>query len=530
MTSLFHVAQPSSFETRPRRALGEAHAAWAGKATLLGRLARWRIAGVLLASAGLSVSGAAAPTLSLDEAIALALQHNQRIKVSSFSPGIGRANVLAEYGRFDPALTFNRSYSENALPPGSDLPSGGVLLSSQLIKTDDYGVTLNGLTPWGLSYQVGATALNQRGTFNQFSNNYVTFGGVTITQPLLRGFGFGANLADLRIAKANRAISDWDHRQTVIDVVTDVTIAYENLAEAREGLVIAQGSRELAAQLVGDNEKRNKFGSIADADVTQARARMAERDEQVLFASRAVHDAENRLRQLTGETVSGADGPELTIEPLTAVATPKVDGAAALRQALELRPDYQAAKLGIAGRRATNAAARNGLLPRVDFIGSYGYNGNDSNFAASRAQVRNRDFRAYSAGVVVSVPLTYAESRGRARAAKLALQQSEADLVRLEQDIALDVASAIGQLETTAQRVAATTKAYDLAQQALDAEQKRFRAGTSSTFFVLQLQEELVLVQSNRVRAIADECRAVANYERETGTTLAAHHLMVTAN
>lgn len=481
-------------------------------------------------AAGLTLSWCSAATLSLDDAIALALQHNQRIKVSSYNPGIGKANVLEEYGRFDPALTFNRSYAEDALPAGSAVPTGGLLFSNQLIKEDDYGLALNGLTPWGLTYQVGATATNQRGTFNKFTNQYVTFGGVTVTQPLLRGFGFATNLADLRIAKANRGISDWDHRQTVIDVVTDVTVAYDDLAEAHEELTIAQGSRDLAAQLVGENEKRNKFGSIADADVTQARARMAEREELVLVAERAVRDAENHLRQLTGETVVGANGPAVAIDPLTPIDPPSVDGAAALRQALELRPDYQAAKLGIAIRQARHAVARNGLLPRVDFVGQYGYNGNDSDFPTSRAQVRNRDFRAYSAGVVVSVPLTFAEGRGRARAAKLALQQSQADLVRLEQDVALGVAAAIGQLETTAQRVAATTKAYDLAQQALDAEQKRFRAGTSTTFFVLQLQEELALVQSSRIRAVADERRAIANYQRETGTTLQTHHLTVTEN
>ena len=158
---------------------------------------------------------------------------------------------------------------------------------------------------------------------------------------------------------------------------------------------------------------------------------------------------------------------------------------------------------------------------------SYGYNGIDPSFAASRAQVRDEDHRAYSAGLVVSVPLTFTEGRGRVRAAKLAQQQSEADLVRLEQDIAVSVANSIGQLETAVQRVEATTRAYELAQQALDAEEKRFRAGTSSTYFVLQLQEQLAAAQSSQVRAIADQRRAIALYEREIGTTIASHALTV---
>ena len=126
-----------------------------------------------------------APVLTLDEAIARALRNNQRIKVSDFGRGIGRANVVAEFGHFDPAITFRRSYSESE----SELITVGNI--SALTQTDDYSLALTGLTPWGLSYQLGGQSENQRGTYNQFSNNFVTFGGLSVTQPLLRGFGFG---------------------------------------------------------------------------------------------------------------------------------------------------------------------------------------------------------------------------------------------------------------------------------------------------------------------------------------------------
>ena len=80
--------------------------------------------------------------------------------------------------------------------------------------------------PWGLNYSVGGSAENQRGTFNRFTNEYATFGGVNFTQPLLRGFGFGANLANVRVARANRSISEWQYRQTLLDTVTNVINAH----------------------------------------------------------------------------------------------------------------------------------------------------------------------------------------------------------------------------------------------------------------------------------------------------------------
>ncbi len=459
---------------------------------------------------------ASAAPLTLDAAIQLALQKNQALKVSEFTPEIARANVLAEYGRFDPAITFRRTYSEG------ESAITRTPLTVGINQADDYSISLGGLAPWGMTYSLTASADNERGTFrpNGFADNFNTFGGVSITQPLLRGFGLGANLAGLRIAKADRGIADWQHRQNVIDTITSVIFAYNNLAQARENLRIALLARELAMKTLQQNEARNRVGAISDADVIQARSTAASRDDQILLAEQAARDRENELRQLVGETTFFLSGPELEIEALPPAVPLTVDIAADLKKAYELRPSYQAARLGITKRRASSALAQNQLLPRVDFVGSYGYSGMDRDFGTARAQVRDQDVRAYSAGVVVSVPLTFAEGRGRSRAAKLALKQSEADLARFESDIAVDITSAAGQLETTRKRVATNRTALDLARQSLDAEEKKINAGTGSTFLVLQAQGILVQVERAYVAALADQRRALAAYEREIGTTL----------
>ena len=332
---------------------------------------------------------AKAAPLSLDDAIKLALEHNQRVKVSAFSPEIARANVLTAYGAFDPALTFRRTYSE-AETPGALTP----FTRRPLTQDDNYSLSLDGLMPWGMTYSLGATADNPRGTFNSFANNYTTFGGVSLTQPLLRGFGFGATLSNLRVAKANRGISDWQHRQTVIDVVTNVIFAYNNLQQARENLRIARLSRDGAAQLFDENEKKLKVGATSDAEVIQAHARVANREESVLFSERSVRDVENQLRLLLGETAFRTDGPDFEIVELAPATDITVDPAADVKKSLDQRPDYQAARLGLTIDRANLAAAQSALLPRLDFVGSYGYGGNSRDFRTARDQVRDEDARA----------------------------------------------------------------------------------------------------------------------------------------
>src|SRR5690606_34601306 len=124
----------------------------------------------------------------LEDAIRFALEKNPQIRVDDYSRSIARANLLAERGRFDPAITFERSYREV-----SSLAASNVIIAD-LIKTDIYSIGLEGTTPWGMSYRIGGQAQNQRYPQTGYTDNFASTGIVGITQPLLRDFGFSTNL------------------------------------------------------------------------------------------------------------------------------------------------------------------------------------------------------------------------------------------------------------------------------------------------------------------------------------------------
>ena len=494
------------------------------------RLSGFLLSAILLAPAfALAADAPAAPSapppLTLDEAIRLALAHNSNIKVQSFSRDIARANVLTAYGQFDPSLNFQRSYSQSD-NPALAAPDTGLRSPATFTQTDNYSLSLNGLLPWGLGYSLGGSAINQRGNYNAFRNNYDTFGGISITQPLLRGFGLGANLSGIRLAKADRNIADWTFRQLAINTVANVIVAYDELAFARENLRVSLGARDRVAQLLVENEKRAQVGTLSASDVIVTRAQVAIAESAIPSSERYVQASENALRQLIGEkNFAFAGTAPLVIEPPAPAEFVTVTSATALQIAYALRPDYQAARLGVKKGRIGDTAARNQLLPRVDFVGSYGYNGNDDSFATSRQMVRNEDYRAYSAGVVVSVPLTFAQGRGQAHAARLALRQAEENVVRVEQQIAVDVANAAGQIEATQKRVQTARIALDLARQALDAEMKKMQAGTSNTYFVIDRQDRFSASELTLYRALTDHHQALALYDEALGRTLERHHI-----
>lgn len=481
---------------------------------------------IFLSPLALADEAAPAP-IDLSEAIRRALALNYSIQVSGFDASIAAAGVQQALGKFDPVLAAEINQARSEDPQLVDIGTG-IRPPATVSESTDYDLSLRGQLPWGMTYSLGASSLNSRGTFNLFADNYQTFGGVSATQPLLRNFGFGPTLATIRIAQTNRSIGEWEFKGAVIDTITRVVFAYNELNFAKAILRSAHRSRELAASLVDENEKRFKVSSMSEYDVETARSRLANREEAILIAVRRVRDAENLLKQLISDTRT----PELLAAPIDIQPAPLppvvvVDAAADFQVALANRPDYRQAQLSLKRDDINFRLQRNQLLPRVDLVGSYGYAGYDADFGGSRRQVTDRDNLAYSYGVAVSIPLTFTAERARYRAAKLTRRQSETELRRIEQDIVVRVGNAAGQIETTQRRIEAAKRARLLAQQTLDAELKRLRAGRSSTFFVLQQQEILSSLEVSESRAQTDYLNALAEYDRQLGLTLDRRNISI---
>ncbi|MES1168722.1 MAG: TolC family protein, partial [Oleiharenicola lentus] len=276
----------------------------------------------------------AGEVLTLDQAIQMALAKNFSIKVSGYNASIAAAGVTEALGKFDPILSGSYTHAENRNPLLTF--SAPNVRDETRDQTDSYEAGVSGLVPWGLTYKLGGTTTNYRGTFNGYADNWDSFAGVSATQPLLRDFGFGATLASIRIARTNRSISDWQFRQSVIDTVTQVIRTYHELNYANAFLRSALRSRELATGLLTENEKRYKIGSMSEYDVTFARSNVAETEETILLAQRQVLDTENFLKQLiSDDRTTGLLSLRLVIETPAPAPIVVVDPAADFRIALD---------------------------------------------------------------------------------------------------------------------------------------------------------------------------------------------------
>jgi len=475
--------------------------------------------------------------LTLTGAIRMALEKNFQIRAERYTPKIAKAKQLSASGKFDPVAEISATYDENNQElrslnneletptpvPGGDLPD--LYARTSGLEVDS---TVGGLTPWGLTYDVGASTT--RNTDSRLTNDkYNSFFGINIAQPLLKNFGTDVNLAQLRIARADRAISEWTLRDRIIQVVTDTVNTYCELYFATENLAVEERSRDLAAQLVRDNLKRAEIGVMSPLDVMQARADFAAREERVLVAQRAMLDNENFLKQLVTNEVFGVLDTRLKIGSLPDLPGAKADKEKDFPMAFQVRPDYRQALLELQKRQINVVYARNQALPRLDLVASFGVNGIDTSLADSIQRVSGQanNNLAWTMGVVGSLPIPNREARGLLEAGKLETARALVELKRLEQAILVEADNAAGQIDTTQKRIEATRAAREFAQMTLEAAQARLASGTTTTFEVLQFQRDLAAAEISELRARADHIRAIAAYARATGLTLDRNRIAI---
>ena len=321
-------------------------------------------------------------------------------------------------------------------------------------------------------------------------------------------------------------VSEWSLQQRAIDILTETVRVYNELHQAHENLRVAERSRALAQQTLDDNIKRADIGVMSPLNITTARAEVAAREEGVIVAIREVKDNENFLKQLVTNDLEPMLAVQVEIEPPPSAAF-RADVPAGIAEALQNRPDYRKAVIDLENRHITLAFQKNQALPRLDLRGSLDLLGFDNDIGTSITRLAEDRRTAWSVGAIFSVPLFNRTARGEANAAKLSAAQGIIDLQRIEQQIVVDIDNASGKIVSSRQRIASTSESSKLARESLDAGEERLKAGTGTTFEVLELQKKLIEAETAQLRARADYNEAVNTYHNKTGVTLRIYRVSV---
>lgn len=505
-------------------------------------------------------------SISLEEAIESALQHNFDIQVERYNPEIARYNLGLAYGGYDPVASLVGQHSYNQSPGGID--AQGRTYFGNESESDSFRAGVSGLLPWtGLNYSLAGNAsdsvvtspgvtlvnpatvtpilatninnpsevfiLGYETNYTQVSSrvtredSLAQAGAMTLSQPLLKNFWIDPTRANIQVAKNRIKFTESALRFQFMVTIYNVEQAYYNLIRARENVKTSETALQLAERLLWENRKKVEVGQLAPLDEKQAESEAASRRADLLTTQRLLDTQENTFKGLI--TDDYRKWHQVRVIPAeNLVAVPQViDLQRSWDIALQKRPDLVQARLDVQRADISLRLYKNQLLPSLDVIGQYGYAGRGQEFAGAFGNLQTQDNPFWYYGAQVSYPIGSRTARNNYKISKAQKEQNQLVLKQKEQTVMIEVDDAVKLVQTSFERVEATRQARLFAEAALDAEQKKLENGKSTSFFVLQYQRDVTTARYQEIGALADYNIAMAQLAFQEGASLERHKLNV---
>lgn len=469
--------------------------------------------------------------LSVREAVALSLNHNLDIEVARYQPWIEEQNVLSTLGAWD-HVVYGSASRGRSVSPGTSSLSGASRLEDEN-KSVEAGIRKT--LPMGASYDlfVSGRYFRSNNAFLLENPLYTEAAGIGANLPLLKGGSTAANTATLVIARNTRDGSIDAFEKTVSDSVFAVIQAYADLVFAIEERKVKEQSVEVAARLLEDNRRKFDRGLASRLDVTQADAGVAAQQEGLLTAEAAVLNAGDRLKRLVDPVLLSAEADLLPVEKpgvQQGVLEERAATEKALEQARRARPEFRQIQRQKSSQDAVIVRAENDRLPRLDLSGSASVTGTEGTFSSAFREADGLEFFDLSAGLVFEWSFEGTAARGAAQRAELERRRLVLQERNLENQVLVEIREAVRGIKTNEKRIEATRRARVLAEEQLDGELTRNQQGLSTTFRVLDVQEDLAQARTNELKALIDYHLSRYRLQQASGILLAEQSILIKEN
>ena len=512
-------------------------------------------AGALVASSipAVRAQDADGVPMSLSECLSQALDNNLDLAIAKQDPKIANYGVTFQKAAFDPLLSAGlshgavRSHTERVL---TFYPQPPFQTSFETRSVSDNGnVSVTQRLNFGASYTVAAQANTSQPNSVDVTDNLgnllyndnlgrpKSWGySINFTLPLLRGLGKTVNQAQILIAKHDLSMSDRELQRRAELTVQAAINAYWDLLASRKAQEVAEQALKLSQDLYDLNKKKVDVGTLAPIEITQAEANVASNVEGVLRTKLAVKNAEDNLRRvlavpehdpLWNKTILPTETPYS--EPTT------VDQDAAMTTALDRRAEVANAREQIEISKLDEKVAHDGVKHQLDLVADWRRTHAESpetitNHPPAVPQTYSfnpvsRTSPDWTLALRYSYPIANRAAKSNYASAQLNTEKSQITLESITQDVRVEVLQSVRTVETDYERVVAARKNVELQQKKLDAEQKKFENGMSTSFEVFTFQTDLRNAQLSLIQAMLDYNKALADLERAKGTLLEAKGL-----
>ncbi len=416
---------------------------------------------------------------------------------------------------------------------------------------------------WGTNLSVGfnnthTTTNSPTSTYTPFLSSGFQF---RLTQHLLQGFGFASNTRFIRIAKNDREISDVAFRLQTITTVDQIENMYWDLVFAYENVRVAQENISFAQKTLSDTQKQVQIGTLAPIEVVRAQSTVATDQQQLTVAQTNLELQQLLMKNALSRTLVDprlADADVIPTSTMQLPATePVIPTQDLVNDALSHRPELAEARISLTNTTISNKAIRNSMLPTLDLYGYYGGTGIGGNLNAGLPICTPQDIQQGSffcfdptraappfrnggpvgygntlsqlvdssspdkgIGITLSIPIRNRANQALQVRGELEYRQAQMRLQQIENQVRIEVRNAQFAVQQNRASVNSAQAAVELARQSLDAEQKKYALGASTSTLVLQNQTALAQAESTLVSASASYEKSRVELDRATGLLL----------
>lgn len=472
--------------------------------------------------------------LSLSDAVFLALANNTEIQIDQTQIDTAKSAIESARTPFDPSISgaFNTqrstqsSFSQAAIAP--------TLSGLQQIFQLGYSQTLE----IGTSVQtyVNATKFSSNNSFGSINPSVFGTVSIAITQPLLRGRGLLPNRGPIIIAQRNLAQSRATFRRQVAAVILNAVQQYWNAIEARDNLTVEQNLLAQAQKSYDHDKEALEKGALPPLDIYRSESEVASRRVTEIQAEYAVKQAEDVFRNAIGADIDPnirALDLDLSQNPEPSDGLLTVDIAGELQKALANRPDLEAQRLQLTSDDLNIKIFHNGLKPQLNLSLNYQGAGLNTTTNGPFLEALDQSFGfsqpTYAGGLTLTLPIHNYAAKAAFASAQVTKRRDLYSDRQIRQQITLDVADAVHQLEQSKLSMEAAKIALNLAQKNLQAEQRKYELGAETLYVLLQTQSELAQAEQSVIQAQVGYQLAVASVYYSTGELLGNYNVEIAA-
>jgi outer membrane protein len=436
--------------------------------------------------------------IGLQEAILMGLENNPTVMIQRLEPEMMRTAVKENSAAFDPVLDVTAEKSESK----SQRRLGAQRTPFNLQDNRfDMGAQISEFLPTGTTISV--TAGMTGSVSNLYTDQYTGSAGLNVTQSLLKGFGFCANLAGYRQARLDLEISRSELKGIAESVTADIEKAYWDLYLTRQETGIQQKSLALAEQQLAESLERVAVGKLPELELAAVHAEVAARHGLLIDA----------LIETFWETIPApADRPFMPADTLDEITIHEQIG-------IKLRPDLEQARLQLKKGELEVAHTRNGLLPQLDVFLSLGRTTYSEVFREAYPDLKSPFYQA-NAGVTFSFPVPDREASAQWQRARYSRDQQRLAVLNMEKLVQWDIRSAYVEVLRARQQIEATHVTREMQEKKLAAELEKFRVGKSTNYLVLQAQRDFTASQLDEARAMVAYLNALVDLYVSEGSLL----------